>query len=172
VDGIVAPIYGSPSNPQYFECQESKPLNYEASALVQATSHQPEVYGFPELFPLLGVAMAEPTQCRLCDVVPPLLNDHESCPKKTRQSTKQRKPASKPAWVMTIEEKLLLSLRDEESLRWKDIQQLLNIFGFGNSHIPALQMRYKRLKEKTWSINDVWPILFFSLRLDKNKVLI
>lgn len=76
----------------------------------------------------------------------------ESISKRTRRSI-----VSQPNPDLNEEERLLLRLKDQESLPWKDIavkfQQLL-----GRTYqVPALQMRYKRLREKlrVWTDEDV-----------------
>ena len=54
-------------------------------------------------------------------------------------------------------DRLLLSLRDDQSLSWKDITEKFNTETGQDYKIPALQMRYKRLKEKlqTWTEKDI-----------------
>ena len=75
--------------------------------------------------------------------------------KKRRLTASSMEPAAPPA--LREEERLLLSLKDDQSLPWKDIAAK---FGAetGKVHmIPALQMRYKRLKERlqVWTEADV-----------------
>ncbi|KAI9786018.1 MAG: hypothetical protein M1816_008170 [Peltula sp. TS41687] len=76
----------------------------------------------------------------------------ESISKRTRRSiVSQLNPD------LNEEERLLLQLKDQDSLPWKDIaikfQQLLG----RNYQVPALQMRYKRLREKLriWTEEDI-----------------
>ena len=55
------------------------------------------------------------------------------------------------------EDKLLLHLKDEQQLPWKDIAQRFRTETGKVYMIPALQMRYKRLKERlqVWTDADV-----------------
>ncbi|KAB8360598.1 hypothetical protein FH972_024336 [Carpinus fangiana] len=55
------------------------------------------------------------------------------------------------------EDRLLLHLKEEESLSWKDIAYRFQTDAGATYQIPALQMRYKRLKEKmrVWSDSDL-----------------
>lgn len=58
---------------------------------------------------------------------------------------------------LTEEDKLLLKLKEEESMPWKDIaSRFQNDLG-KQYQIPALQMRLKRLRERmrVWSEADV-----------------
>ena len=75
--------------------------------------------------------------------------------KKRRMTSSSMEPTAPPA--LRDEERLLLSLKDDQSLPWKDIAAR---FGTetGKVHmIPALQMRYKRLKERlqVWTETDI-----------------
>lgn len=55
------------------------------------------------------------------------------------------------------EERLLIHLKEEKSLTWKEIAQRFQSDLGISYQIPALQMRYKRLKEKirVWSKSDL-----------------
>ncbi|KAI9712992.1 MAG: hypothetical protein M1812_006740 [Candelaria pacifica] len=58
---------------------------------------------------------------------------------------------------LSSEEKLLLRLKDDENLPWKDIALRFQ-YELGKTYqVPALQMRYKRLREKlrVWTDIDV-----------------
>ena len=58
---------------------------------------------------------------------------------------------------LSEEEQLLLKLKHEQSLPWKDIAKEFEIQLNRMYQVPALQMRYKRLRERlrTWSNDDV-----------------
>ncbi|KAI9802478.1 MAG: hypothetical protein M1825_002863 [Sarcosagium campestre] len=58
---------------------------------------------------------------------------------------------------LTEEERLLLRLKDDENLMWKDIALRFQHDLGKNHQVPALQMRYKRLREKlrVWTDTDV-----------------
>ena len=61
------------------------------------------------------------------------------------------------------EEQLLLKLKEEENLPWKDIAVRFQS-DLGKSYqVPALQMRFKRLRERmrTWTDTDVSSLLDF-----------
>ena len=59
---------------------------------------------------------------------------------------------------LSEEEQLLLKLKHEESLPWKDIAREFETRLGRSYQVPALQMRYKRLRERlrTWTEDDVW----------------
>jgi hypothetical protein len=58
---------------------------------------------------------------------------------------------------LTEDERLLLRFKDEENLPWKDIALKFQTETGRTFQVPALQMRYKRLREKlrVWSDADV-----------------
>ncbi|KAH0538995.1 hypothetical protein FGG08_004444 [Glutinoglossum americanum] len=58
---------------------------------------------------------------------------------------------------LTEEERLLLRFKDEENLPWKDIALKFQTETGRTFQVPALQMRYKRLREKlrVWSDADI-----------------
>lgn len=65
------------------------------------------------------------------------------------------KPPSSPH--LTEEEQLLLRLKQEDRLPWKEIANRFEATFNKTYQVPALQMRYKRLREKmrTWTEDDV-----------------
>lgn len=69
----------------------------------------------------------------------------------------KRRAKSIPTADLNEEERLLLRLKDDESLPWKDIALRFQS-DLGKAHqVPALQMRYKRLREKLrpWTETDL-----------------
>ena len=58
---------------------------------------------------------------------------------------------------LSEEEQLLLKLKHEDSLPWKDIAREFETRLGRSYQVPALQMRYKRLRERlrTWTEDDV-----------------
>ncbi|KAF2834070.1 hypothetical protein M501DRAFT_944979 [Patellaria atrata CBS 101060] len=74
-------------------------------------------------------------------------------------SAKRRKRSSSSALPVEIgeEDKLLFKLKDDESLPWKDIAARFHSELGKTFQVPALQMRYKRLRERlrVWSEIDV-----------------
>ncbi|KAL9009272.1 MAG: hypothetical protein Q9173_005682 [Seirophora scorigena] len=73
------------------------------------------------------------------------------------QKRRKRTPSQSGPVELNEEEQLLLKLKEEENLPWKDIAVRFQT-DLGKSYqVPALQMRFKRLRERmrTWSETDV-----------------
>jgi hypothetical protein len=71
---------------------------------------------------------------------------------------KRSKRVNAPAVVsidLNQEERLLLHLKDDENLAWKEIAARFSAQLGKTSQVPALQMRYKRLREKMRAWTDV-----------------
>ena len=89
------------------------------------------------------------------------------------QKRRKRAPSQAGPVELNEEEQLLLKLKEEENLPWKDIAVRFQT-DLGKSYqVPALQMRFKRLRERmrTWTEIDVcWPIQ--SLLLDPSVMMI
>lgn len=76
------------------------------------------------------------------------------------EDSKRRKRSDSQAstqFDLSEEDKLLLQLKEEESMPWKDIAARFQSDLNKNYQIPALQMRLKRLRERmrVWSDLDV-----------------
>ena len=87
-------------------------------------------------------------------------NYSDSRKRKRTASTPERPPE------LTEEEKLLLKLKEEENLPWKDIAMRFQQELGKTYQVPALQMRFKRLRERIrqWTDNDVsFPGTLFCL---------
>ncbi|KAL8955192.1 MAG: hypothetical protein Q9193_006859, partial [Seirophora villosa] len=72
------------------------------------------------------------------------------------QKRRKRTPSQSGPVELNEEEQLLLKLKEEENLPWKDIAVRFQT-DLGKSYqVPALQMRFKRLRERmrTWSETD------------------
>lgn len=72
--------------------------------------------------------------------------------KRRKRSTSFQKTAD-----LTEEERLLVELKDDQNLPWKEIAQKFEA-SFGRPYqVPQLQMRFKRLRERmrTWTEEDV-----------------
>ena len=70
---------------------------------------------------------------------------------------RKRAPSQSGPIELNEEEQLLLKLKEEENLPWKDIAVRFQT-DLGKSYqVPALQMRFKRLRERmrTWTDTDV-----------------
>lgn len=73
------------------------------------------------------------------------------------QKKRKRAPSQSGPVELNEEEQLLLKLKEEENLPWKDIAVRFQT-DLGKSYqVPALQMRFKRLRERmrTWTETDV-----------------
>lgn len=80
-------------------------------------------------------------------------------------SRKRRRTGSTPERPpeLTEEEKLLLKLKEDENLPWKDIAMRFQQELGKTYQVPALQMRFKRLRERIrqWTDSDVSSPLYF-----------
>ena len=88
------------------------------------------------------------------------------------QRKRKRAPSNAGPVELNEEEQLLLKLKEEENLPWKDIATRFQT-DLGKSYqVPALQMRFKRLRERmrTWTDTDVRAFLL-SLLLLVNKLI-
>ena len=73
------------------------------------------------------------------------------------QKKRKRAPSQNGPVELNEEEQLLLKLKEEENLPWKDIATRFQT-DLGKSYqVPALQMRFKRLRERmrSWTETDV-----------------
>ena len=73
------------------------------------------------------------------------------------QKRRKRAPSQNGPVELNEEEQLLLKLKEEENLPWKDIATRFHT-DLGKSYqVPALQMRFKRLRERmrSWTETDV-----------------
>lgn len=80
------------------------------------------------------------------------------------QKRRKRAPSQVGPVELNEEEQLLLKLKEEENLPWKDIAVRFQT-DLGKSYqVPALQMRFKRLRERmrTWTETDVRSTFFCS----------
>ena len=83
------------------------------------------------------------------------------------QKRRKRAPSQVGPVELNEEEQLLLKLKEEENLPWKDIAVRFQT-DLGKSYqVPALQMRFKRLRERmrTWTETDVKLIHFICYTL-------
>lgn len=79
------------------------------------------------------------------------------------QKRRKRAPSQTGPVELNEEEQLLLKLKEEENLPWKDIAVRFRTDLGKTYHVPALQMRFKRLRERmrTWTETDVCRFVFF-----------
>lgn len=90
------------------------------------------------------------------------------------QTTKRRRTSGTPhvaAIELSEEERLLLRLKDQENLAWKDIAAKFHAELGKPTQVPALQMRYKRLREKlrAWTPTDIQALVQAHEYWEKNK---
>jgi hypothetical protein len=73
------------------------------------------------------------------------------------QKRRKRAPSQPGPVELNEEEQLLLKLKEEENLPWKDIATRFQTELGKSYQVPALQMRFKRLRERmrTWTETDV-----------------
>ena len=87
---------------------------------------------------------------------------------------KRKRAASQSGPIeLNEEEQLLLKLKEEENLPWKDIATRFQT-DLGKSYqVPALQMRFKRLRERmrSWTETDVCIAISLVLKVSSNRVL-
>ncbi len=79
------------------------------------------------------------------------------------QRKRKRTPSQSGPIELNEEEQLLLRLKEEENLPWKDIAVRFQTDLGKMYQVPALQMRFKRLRERmrAWSETDVSFEIFF-----------
>jgi len=79
------------------------------------------------------------------------------------QRKRKRTPSQSGPVELNEEEQLLLRLKEEENLPWKDIAVRFQTDLGKMYQVPALQMRFKRLRERmrAWSETDVSFEIFF-----------
>lgn len=85
------------------------------------------------------------------------MRDEEDQYSEYGQKKRKRAPSNAGPIELNEEEQLLLKLKEEENLPWKDIAVRFQT-DLGKSYqVPALQMRFKRLRERmrTWTDTDV-----------------
>lgn len=72
---------------------------------------------------------------------------------------------------MSPEKRLLLKLKDEDRLKWKDIQGRFAEIEDKKPEIAALQMRYTRLRDsmRVWSDDDVAALRLAEQYWNSNK---
>jgi hypothetical protein len=96
----------------------------------------------------------------------PMASQRTSMPKRSRdddeiseQSKRRKRSDSNTTASVELgeEDKLLIQLKDEESMPWKDIAARFQSDLGKTYQIPALQMRLKRLRERmrVWTETDV-----------------
>jgi hypothetical protein len=75
----------------------------------------------------------------------------------SQQRKRKRAVSSTGPVELNEEETLLLKLKEEENLPWKDIAARFQSDLGKTYQVPALQMRFKRLRERmrAWTENDV-----------------
>ena len=85
------------------------------------------------------------------------MRDEDEYAEFTTQRKRKRAPSNAGPVELNEEETLLLKLKEEENLPWKDIAVRFQTDLGKTYQVPALQMRFKRLRERmrTWTETDV-----------------
>ena len=99
----------------------------------------------------------DPVGLRQLDTLKRMREDDEHLEygqRKRKRATSQSGPVE-----LNEEEQLLLRLKEEENLPWKDIATRFQTDVGKSYQVPALQMRFKRLRERmrSWTESDVCP---------------
>ncbi|KAK3170166.1 hypothetical protein OEA41_009552 [Lepraria neglecta] len=97
----------------------------------------------------------DPVGLRQMNALKRMREDEESS--EYGQKKRKRAPSTSGPVELNEEEQLLLKLKEDENLPWKDIAVRFQT-DLGKSYqVPALQMRFKRLRERmrTWTETDV-----------------
>lgn len=83
--------------------------------------------------------------------------EEEYAPAEPGQRKRKRAVSNAGPVELNEEEQLLLKLKEEEGLAWKDIATRFTTELGKSYQVPALQMRFKRLRERmrTWTETDV-----------------
>lgn len=87
-----------------------------------------------------------------------LRDDDEAAESSSSSSTKRRKRTSSVASAdLSDDDRFLVQLKEDENLPWKDIAGRFFSDKGKTFQVAALQMRYKRLREKfrTWEQQDL-----------------
>ena len=101
------------------------------------------------------------------------MRDEEDQYSEYGQKKRKRAPSNAGPIELNEEEQLLLKLKEEENLPWKDIAVRFQT-DLGKSYqVPALQMRFKRLRERmrTWTETDVSTFLLICVKMMASHVL-
>ncbi|KAI9838883.1 MAG: hypothetical protein M1819_004091 [Sarea resinae] len=152
-------------NPLRIQHEAVEEASYENSPNLSARHESPQMYG------TFGVSKLDPHAAPKKWVPVPIaphpagleqinnLKRYRDDEESASSPPKRRKRAeSNPSSVeLSEEEKLLLKLKDEEFLPWKDIALRFQVELGKVFQVPALQMRYKRLRERlrTWTEIDI-----------------
>lgn len=95
----------------------------------------------------------------------------DGAPSTSSGGKRRKRTCSVASGDLSEDDKLLVSLKEDEALPWKDIAAR-----FGSHHgktfqVAALQMRYKRLREKfrVWQPEDLEALRLASEYYDKYK---
>ncbi|KAF2201007.1 hypothetical protein GQ43DRAFT_372497 [Delitschia confertaspora ATCC 74209] len=88
---------------------------------------------------------------------PKRARDDDECSEQGKRRKRSDSNTSMQAIDLGEEDRLLIKLKDEESMPWKDIAQRFQTDLGKTYQIPALQMRLKRLRERmrVWTETDV-----------------
>lgn len=142
-------------SPQHLPSTKAPSPLYDASYPLSNPSHSPSRQQGP-----IPIA-PDPVGLRQMNALKRMREDEEYS--EYGQKKRKRAPSQVGPVELNEEEQLLLKLKEEENLPWKDIAIRFQT-DLGKSYqVPALQMRFKRLRERmrTWTDVDVRHHLSF-----------
>jgi hypothetical protein len=156
-------------NPFKFKQEEFRNDNYHQSfafpSPVQSAKSspffgaQPEYPNSSRTSPSRHIPIApDPLGMRQLQTMKRMREDEEY--EQTYGRKRKRTSSSSGPVELNEEERLLLKLKEEENLPWKDIATRFQTELGKTYQVPALQMRFKRLRERmrSWTDADVSPI--------------
>ncbi len=146
-----------PSNPPRLKQVGVEDLTFSNSPLITARSPTPyygnfsvpEINSAPKIKAPIPIA-PDPVGLRKINALKRTRDDYdlsETLMKRRKRSDSTTATSISNA-ELSSEERLLLRLKDDENLPWKDIALRFQIELGKTYQVPALQMRYKRLREK------------------------
>ncbi|KAF2766504.1 hypothetical protein EJ03DRAFT_278008 [Teratosphaeria nubilosa] len=102
-------------------------------------------------------ANIQPSPQSTCNVKRPREDDYQVESVTEFETKRRRRTASVASADLSEDDRFLLQLKEDESLPWKDIAKRFQSDKGKNFNVAALQMRYKRLREKfrVWEEQDV-----------------
>ena len=156
-----------PENP--FRVKSDDPYSISAYSMspVQMPTKASSMFNYPSDYPVSSSRGVSPNRSAPVSIAPdPAGLRQMNAMKRMREDEdyadigqKRRKRASSQNGPVDLneEEQLLLKLKEEENLPWKDIATRFQTELGKSYQVPALQMRFKRLRERmrSWTEMDV-----------------
>ena len=160
-----SPKHGISHKPSWYDPMNVARSRSLTSPAPQAVSLTPQIAAMtPNLMPQSVAVPSHSTSTPLRHGKRPRADDHAEntrSPQRPRSNgpvpTPQPSTASKAQTELSEEDQLLLKLKNDENLPWKDIAKEFETQLGRVYQVPALQMRHKRLRERmrTWTEDDI-----------------